>query len=69
MSQDMLARRAFLKGAASGVVGSAGLMAGLPAFGLDVDAARVVHEVAEPGQDAEAKPKYSIKFACVWDEP
>jgi predicted dehydrogenase len=61
MSHEALARRAFLKGAASGIVGS-GLMAGMPAFGLDVDPARVAHEVAEPGQDAEAKPKYSIKF-------
>jgi predicted dehydrogenase len=63
MSQDMVARRAFLKGAASGVLGSAGLMAGLPAFGLDIDGAHVIHEVAEPGQDATAKPRYSIKFA------
>ena len=52
MGQDMVARRAFLKGAASGMLGSAGLMAGLPAFGLDIDGAHVAHEVAEPGQDA-----------------
>ncbi len=63
MGQDMVARRAFLKGAASGMLGSAGLMAGLPAFGLDIDAAYVVHEVAEPEQGATVKPKYSIKFA------
>ena len=63
MGQDMVARRAFLKGAASGVLGSAGLMVGLPAFGLDIDAAHVVHEVAEPEQDAAAKPQYTIKFA------
>ncbi len=63
MSQEAVGRRAFLKGAAGGVLGSAGLMAGMPAFGMDFDAAHVVHEVAEAGQDAEAKPKYSIKFA------
>ena len=37
-------------------------MAGVPAFG-NVDPSHVVHEVAEPAQDSEAKPKYSIKFA------
>jgi len=63
MSQEAVGRRAFLKGAAGGVLGSAGLMAGMPAFAMDFDAAHVIHEVAEPGQDAEAKPKHSIKFA------
>jgi predicted dehydrogenase len=65
MSQDALGRRAFLKGAASGVLGSAGLMAGMPesALGLSPSDPRVIHEVAEPGQDGDAKPKYSIKFA------
>ena len=63
MSVDAVGRRAFLKGAASGVLGSAGLMAALPesAFGLEPGDPRVIHEVAEPGQDGDAKPKYSIK--------
>lgn len=56
MGFEGLGRRDFLRG-----VGVAGLMAGVPAF-ASVDPSRVVHEVAEPGQDAEAKPKYSIKF-------
>ncbi len=64
MSQEAVGRRAFLKGAASGVLGS-GMLAALPesAFGLEPGDPRVIHEVAEAGQDAEAKPKYSIKFA------
>ena len=57
MRFEGLGRRNFLRG-----VGMAGLMAGVPAF-ASVDPARVVHEIAGPGQDAEAKPKYSIKFA------
>ena len=47
-------RRAFLKGAASGVLGSAGLMAGLSALLAYCDGAQhvgVIHEVAEPEQD------------------
>jgi predicted dehydrogenase len=40
-------------------------MAALPesAFGLEPGDPRVIHEVAEPSQDGDAKPKYSIKFA------
>lgn len=55
-----LGRREFLR-----AVGSAGLMAGVPALAemSGIDPSRVVHEIAEPGQDAGAKPKYSIKFA------
>ena len=56
MGLDGLGRRDFLRG-----VGVTGLMAGVPAF-ASIDPSRVVHEVAEPGQDTEAKPKYSIKF-------
>ena len=69
MNDEIVARRSFLKTAASGVLGSAGLLAGLSegAFGLTPNDPRVVHEVAGPGelfgQEAEAKPKYSIKFA------
>ena len=60
MALDMLGRREFLRAA-----GSAGLMAGVPALAemSEIDPASVIHEVAEPEQDAEAKPKYSIKFA------
>ncbi len=74
MSDGLAGRRSFLKGAASGVLGSAGMLAGLTesAFGMspiiaDAAAGGIIHEVAEPGpyggQDADAKPKYSIKFA------
>jgi predicted dehydrogenase len=40
-------------------------MAGMPALAEmhAMDPARVVHEVAQPDQDADEKPKYSIKFA------
>jgi predicted dehydrogenase len=60
MAVDMFGRREFLR-----AVGSAGLMAGVPAMAemSAIDPARVVHEVVEPEQDAETKPKYSIKFA------
>lgn len=60
MAVDMFGRRDFLR-----AVGSAGLMAGVPALAEmhAIDPARVVHEIAAPGQDADAKPKYSIKFA------
>ncbi|MBS1822946.1 MAG: Gfo/Idh/MocA family oxidoreductase [Acidobacteria bacterium] len=60
MALDIFGRREFLRAA-----GSAGLMAGVPALAemREIDPARIVHEVAGPEQDAEAKPKYSIKFA------
>jgi len=60
MGTEMFGRREFLR-----AVGSAGLMAGVPALAemSAIDPARVVHEVVEPAQDAEAKPKHSIKFA------
>jgi predicted dehydrogenase len=49
-------RRSFLK-----TMSSAGMIAVLPeaAFG----AGPIIHEVAAPSQEADAKPKYSIKFA------
>jgi predicted dehydrogenase len=56
---DAVDRRSFLK-----AVGSAGLIAALPesaAFGAE--ARGVVHEIAQPGQDAAPRPKYSVKFA------
>lgn len=60
MAMEFLGRREFLR-----AVGSAGLMAGVPALAemSSIDPARVVHEVAEPDQDADAAPKHSIKFA------
>ncbi|QNI35664.1 Gfo/Idh/MocA family protein [Edaphobacter albus] len=60
MGSEMFGRREFLR-----AVGSAGLMAGIPAIAeaSAIDPARVVHEIAEPTQEADAKPKYSIKFA------
>jgi predicted dehydrogenase len=57
MGLEGFGRRDFLRG-----VGVTGLMAGVPAF-AGVDPSRIAYEVADPGQDADAKPKYSIKFA------
>jgi predicted dehydrogenase len=57
MGFEGFGRRDFLRG-----VGMTGLMAGVPAFASG-DPGRIVHEVAAPSQDAETKPKYSIKFA------
>src|SRR3984885_6058205 len=49
-------RRSFLKS-----MSSAGMIAALPeaAFGGE----HILHEIAEPSQGADVKPKYSIKFA------
>jgi predicted dehydrogenase len=65
MRDESVGRRAFLKGAAGGMLGSAGVLSGLSgaAFGMEPGDPRVVYEVAEPGQVAAEKPKYSIKFA------
>jgi predicted dehydrogenase len=60
MHGDGVNRRSFLK-----TMSSAGMLAALPeaAFGLHPGGSQLVHEVALPAQDADAKPKYSIKFA------
>ena len=60
MGSEMFGRREFLR-----AVGSAGLMAGIPSIAeaSAIDPARVVHEIAEPTQEADSKPKHSIKFA------
>src|SRR6266699_1801848 len=56
MQNDGLNRRSFLK-----TMSSAGMLAALPeaAFG----GGHVIHEVVEPTQEADAKPKHSIKFS------
>jgi len=61
MTMDALDRRSFLK-----AIGGAGMMSALPetAFGLNpVESGHITHEVAEPGQGADAKPKDSIRFS------
>jgi len=60
MNSSGLNRRSFLK-----TMSSTGMLAALPemALGLQPTGAHAVHEVAEPTQMAEAKPKYSIKFS------
>ena len=65
MSDEVVGRREFLKGAAGGVLGSAGMLAGLSegAFGMTPGDLRVVHEVAGPGEYWQDAPKYSMKFA------
>jgi hypothetical protein len=35
------------------------------AFGLHTRERHVFHEMADPGMHADAKPKYSIKFAVI----
>src|ERR1700732_3153443 len=63
MSAEDVGRRAFLKSAASGVLGSAGVMAGLSgmAFAAGPGDAGVGYEGAEQG--GVAAPKYSINFS------
>ena len=61
MTMDAVNRRSFLKS-----IGGAGMMSALPVamFGLPaMDSSHIVHEVAEPGQDASAKPKDSIRVS------
>ncbi|MDE1175216.1 MAG: Gfo/Idh/MocA family oxidoreductase [Edaphobacter sp.] len=57
MAADGFGRRDFLR-----AVGSAGLMAGIPAFG-EINPSHVTYEVAAPDPGADEKPKHSIKFA------
>src|ERR1700745_699793 len=56
MQMDGLNRRSFLK-----TMSSAGMLAALPEAALG--GAHVVHEIAEPEQGTDAKPKYSVKFS------
>jgi predicted dehydrogenase len=60
MTMVAVNRRNFLK-----AVGGVGMMSALPeaAFAMNAEAGNIIHEVAEAGQDADAKPKYTIKFA------
>jgi predicted dehydrogenase len=62
MQSESVDRRSFLK-----VMGAAGMLSTLPeaAFGLHPVGGHITHEIAEPGFDAENKPKYSIKFAVI----
>jgi len=62
MHYENLDRRFFLKTA-----GAAGMLSTLPeaAFGMPSGSGHIVHEVASPGEDEEAKPKHSIKFAVI----
>src|SRR3984957_12755223 len=59
MQNDGPNRRAFLRN-----MSSAGVLAALPEAALGLQPGEnITHEIAEPGQDADAKPKYSIKFS------
>ena len=57
-NMDIVNRRSFVK-----AISSAGVFSALPEAAFGSDAANVVHEVAQPGTDAQAKPKHSINFA------
>jgi predicted dehydrogenase len=60
MDNQDLNRRSFLQS-----LGVAGLFTALPdgAFGLRPERESIVHEAVQSAPEAEAKPKYSIKFA------
>ena len=58
--KDGVNRRSALK-----AIGSTGLISALPVGALGSDKSQVVNEVATPNSDAEAKPKYSIKFSVI----
>jgi predicted dehydrogenase len=60
MGSETFGRREFLR-----AVGSAGLMAGVPALAemSAIHPTHVAHEALQPALDADVKPKYSIKFA------
>jgi predicted dehydrogenase len=53
-------RRSFLK-----TIGSAGALSALPeyAFGAPLKDSHVLYETVQPAQDADTKPRYTIKFA------
>jgi len=55
-------RRSFLK-----TMGAAGMLSALPeaAFGLHAGGGQIANEVAPPGFDASAKPKFTIKFGVI----
>ena len=57
---DASNRRSFLKS-----IGSAGALSVFPevAFGGSSHESSVIHEIVQPAQDANATPKYTIKFA------
>lgn len=62
MQLESVGRRSFLK-----TMGATGMLSALPeaAFGLHAGGGHIGHEIAVPGVDADAKPKYSIKFAVI----
>jgi predicted dehydrogenase len=62
MQFESAGRRSFLK-----TMGAAGMLSALPeaAFGLHPGSGPIEHEVAAPGGDVDAKPKYSIKFGVI----
>ncbi len=62
MRFESVGRRSFLK-----TMGAAGMLSALPeaAFGLHAGGGQIASEVALPEADANAKPKYSIKFGVI----
>jgi len=62
MQGESVDRRSFLR-----AMGTAGMLSGFPesALGLPARGGRVMHEVAPAGFDAQALPKYSIKFGVI----
>ena len=62
MQYENLGRRSFLK-----TMGAAGMLSALPeaAFGLHAAPGSIVTEIAQLGDDTDAKPEYSIKFGVI----
>lgn len=62
MKCEDVGRRSFLK-----TMGAAGMLSTLPeaAFGLHSGGSSIVNEVAQSGDGADARPKYSIKFGVI----
>jgi len=59
-------RRSFLKATGSAGMISAGMISATPGTAFAENAAGpVVHEVAAPGMDPDAKPEHTIKFAVI----
>ena len=60
MRNESLNRRSFLK-----TMSSAGMLAALPEVAFGAPNGNIIHEVAEPGQNADAKPVFARRVVLV----